>query len=152
MEIRTLPQLTPYTSSSANPPSPNPPSQPQALPPKTKRERKKKERTSINILPRNLRIPTHKDIATHPGTAPQRHGPPFPFPRDLDFHPPTYGLPDAEIAPQGRHFGFVLGGLPGREAGFERVGGDWCVCETGGRGEVGAEGVVDTGGGWGAFG
>lgn len=117
----------------------------------TQREKENKH-TGINILPRNLRIPAHKDIATHTRTAPQRHGPPFPLPRDLDFHPPTHGLPDAEIAPQGRHFGFVLGGLPGREAGFEGVGGDGCVGGTGGRGEVGAEGIVDAGGGGGAFG
>lgn len=85
----------------------------------------------------------------------QRLRPPLALARQLQLHAATHRLRHAKGAAQRFHLQVVLRLLPARQTGFERVGG--CGLRGGGvggggGGEIEAEGVVDAGGGRGAFG
>lgn len=92
----------------------------------------------------------------HARAATERLRPPLALARQLQLHAATHRLRDAEGAAQRLHLQVVLRLLPSRQAGFERMGGGGLRDGGAGgrcrRGEVISEGVVDAGGGGGAFG
>lgn len=98
-----------------------------------------------DILPLHLALPPHQNVPVDARPAAQDRRSPLAGADDAEFHRALDGLREAELPAQEVEFEGRLRGAPGREAGFEGVGG----LGVGGGGVVlgGAQGVVDSRGG-----
>lgn len=98
-----------------------------------------------NILPRNHLIPPSQNLLTHTRTSvssPERHGPPFSLPCNLQLHLSPDRLRHAVCAAQSLHAQSFARGFPVLEARFEGVRGDGEGRRVMRRwGEAGSEGV-----------